>query len=78
MAKSKSVLRIWRPPNEKVQEIKSNSYLRHGYDTVFIGVHERKMSPVIRFLFYKLALSRFLWSVDGKEQFFGFIVGTCI
>lgn len=63
-SKFKSVLRIWRPPTEKVQEIKSNSCARHHYDIVFIGERDKKMGLVIGFMFYKLALSRFL----SKEE----------
>ena len=64
MANSKSVFRIWRPTNEKVWKIKS----RHRYDTLFIGGQGRKMGLVIRFMFYRLALSKFLSSQEVQEQ----------
>lgn len=64
MANSKSVLRIWRATNEKVWEIKSSICARHRYDTLFIGGQDRKMGLVIRFRFYRLALSKFLSSEE--------------
>lgn len=68
MAKSKSVLRIWRLPNEKVWDIKSNSCTRHRYDTVFIGEQDRKMGLVMPFMFYRLALSKFPSSDEVQKQ----------
>lgn len=68
MAKSKSVLRIWRPTNEKVWEIKCITCARHRYDTIFIGEQDRKMGLVIRFMFYRLALSKFLSSAGVRKQ----------
>lgn len=70
MAKSKSVLRIWRPPNEKVREIKFNSCARHRYDTLFIGEQDRKMGLMICFMFYKLALSKFLSSEEKRKNLY--------
>lgn len=60
-ANSKSVLRIWRPTNEKVRKIKPSTCASHHYGTLFIGGQERKMGLMIRFMFYWLALSTFLW-----------------
>ena len=57
MAESKSVLRIWSATDEKVWEIKSSG-------CVFIGEQERKMGLVVRFMFYRKALSKFLSSED--------------
>lgn len=68
MAKSKSVLRIWRPPNEKVREIKSNFCARHRYDTLFIGEQDRKMGLMICFMFYKLA--KFLSSEEVQKNLY--------
>lgn len=63
MAESKSVLRIWRPTDVKAWKIKSTC-ARHRYDTAFIGEQDRKMGLVTCFMFYRLALSKFLSSEE--------------
>lgn len=42
-----------------MQEIKSHSCQRRGYDTVFIGEQDREARLAMRFVFYKLALGKF-------------------
>lgn len=48
----------------RCREIKSSTCTRHGYDTLFMGGQDRKMGLAICFMFYRLALSKFLSSED--------------